>query len=90
MEPVEVDGASNGVGSHVGEHNPVSISEEGQGVLSDNRVETIAGWPKQSRPAVSKKYSSDFAQLCQDLSELQIFKIAVILLPAVIQYKTSS
>lgn len=54
MEPIEIDGASNGVGPHVWEHNPVPISEEGQGVLSDNSVQTIACRPKQSRPAVSK------------------------------------
>ena len=53
MEPIEVDSASNRVGTHVWEHNPVPISEEGQGVLSDNGVQTITCWPKQGGPAVT-------------------------------------
>lgn len=51
MEPIEVDSASNGVGTHVGKHNPISISQERQRMLSDNGVQTITCGTKQSRPA---------------------------------------
>jgi len=51
MEPIEVDSASNGVGTHVGKHNPIPISQERQRMLSDNGVQTITCGTKQSRPA---------------------------------------
>ena len=54
MEPVEIDSASNGVGSHIWEYNPVPIPEEGQGVLSDNGIQTIACRPKQGGPVISR------------------------------------
>ena len=51
MEPIEVDGTGNGVCPHVGEHNPVPISQERERVLSDNSIQTIAGGTKQCGPA---------------------------------------
>lgn len=54
MEPIEVDSSGNRVGPHVWKHYPVPISEEGQGVLPDNGVQTIACRPKQGGPAVSR------------------------------------
>ena len=89
MEAVKIDGASNGVGSHVWEHNPVPVSEEGQGVLSHNSVQTIARWPKQSGPAVSKSqlrlYSFNFCQSSRSVG----IAVSLLLAIAVVQYRSS-
>ncbi len=51
MEPIKVDSASNGVGTHVGKHDPIPIPQERQRMLSDNGVQTITCGTKKSRPA---------------------------------------
>jgi len=51
VEPIEIDSASNGVGAHVGKHNPIPVPQERQRMLSDNGVQTITCGTEQGRPA---------------------------------------
>lgn len=89
MKAVKIDGASNGVGSHVWEHNPVPVSEEGQGVLSHNSVQTITRRPKQSGPAVSNsQLRLDSFNICESSRSVGI-AVSLSLAIAVVQYRNS-
>ena len=68
MEPVKVDSASNGVGTHVGKHDPIPIPQERQRMLSDNGVQTITCGTKQSRPTSQMTHETSQAELLHNIT----------------------